>query len=229
VRVELKDGCYHEDVGYGTSEGMRSKAMSLEKARKEAVTDGLKRALKSFGSALGSCLSDKNYVALVTRSKRAKGQPVYDLDGAISETNCSHRLKRSPTEPMMQMRKMPPNTKAVHQSPIVNATGEASLTLAPSEAIGKEVSDDDARKERLRKAEEKRQEIKRKLDTATSTTPSTAAGAGEPTSADQVLCEDDHLFWEPMSQPPSLSPAPADGTVTPKRNKKQPLHEQRSN
>ena len=37
--------------------GMRSKALSVEKARKEAVTDGLKRALKSFGNALGKDLS----------------------------------------------------------------------------------------------------------------------------------------------------------------------------
>uniref|UniRef100_A0A2K5HYV6 DNA repair protein RAD52 homolog n=1 Tax=Colobus angolensis palliatus TaxID=336983 RepID=A0A2K5HYV6_COLAP len=44
VRVQLKDGSYHEDVGYGVSEGLKSKALSLEKARKEAVTDGLKRA-----------------------------------------------------------------------------------------------------------------------------------------------------------------------------------------
>ena len=42
VRVQLRDGCFHEDVGYGVSEGMRSKALSIEKARKEAVTDGLK-------------------------------------------------------------------------------------------------------------------------------------------------------------------------------------------
>ena len=62
VRVELKDGAYHEDVGYGTCEGMRSKAQSVEKARKEAVTDGLKRALKSFGNILGNCLADKDYV-----------------------------------------------------------------------------------------------------------------------------------------------------------------------
>ena len=39
--------CFHEDIGYGVSEGMKSKVLSLEKARKEAVTDGLKRALAS--------------------------------------------------------------------------------------------------------------------------------------------------------------------------------------
>ena len=65
VKVQLKDGAFHEDVGYGTSEGMRSKALSVEKARKEAVTDGLKRALKSFGNILGNCLSDKEYVRYV--------------------------------------------------------------------------------------------------------------------------------------------------------------------
>ncbi|XP_032328727.1 DNA repair protein RAD52 homolog isoform X2 [Camelus ferus] len=61
VRVQLKDGSYHEDVGYGVSEGLKSKALSLEKARKEAVTDGLKRAL-SFGNALGNCILDKDYL-----------------------------------------------------------------------------------------------------------------------------------------------------------------------
>ena len=46
VRVELKNGAYHEDVGYGVSEGLRSKGLSIEKARKEAATDGLKRSLR---------------------------------------------------------------------------------------------------------------------------------------------------------------------------------------
>ena len=44
---------------------MRSKALSIEKARKEAVTDALKRSLKSFGNILGNCLSDKEYVRYV--------------------------------------------------------------------------------------------------------------------------------------------------------------------
>ena len=65
VKVQLKDGAFHEDVGYGTSEGMSSKALSIEKARKGAVTDGLKRALKSFGNLLGNCLADKEYVRYV--------------------------------------------------------------------------------------------------------------------------------------------------------------------
>ncbi|XP_033079220.1 DNA repair protein RAD52 homolog isoform X4 [Trachypithecus francoisi] len=70
VRVQLKDGSYHEDVGYGVSEGLKSKALSLEKARKEAVTDGLKRALRSFGNALGNCVLDKDYLRALNKLPR---------------------------------------------------------------------------------------------------------------------------------------------------------------
>ncbi|NXO89202.1 RAD52 protein, partial [Certhia brachydactyla] len=70
VKVQLKDGSYHEDVGYGVSEGLKSKALSLEKARKEAVTDGLKRALKCFGNALGNCILDKDYLRAVSKLPR---------------------------------------------------------------------------------------------------------------------------------------------------------------
>lgn len=64
------DGSYHEDVGYGVSEGLKSKAMALEKARKEAVTDGLKRALRSFGNALGNCILDKDYLRALNKLPR---------------------------------------------------------------------------------------------------------------------------------------------------------------
>ena len=43
----------------------QQKALSIEKARKEAVTDALKRALKSFGNVLGNCLNDKEYLKVV--------------------------------------------------------------------------------------------------------------------------------------------------------------------
>ncbi|KAM5170687.1 DNA repair protein RAD52 homolog isoform 1-T2 [Mantella aurantiaca] len=79
VKVQLKDGSYHEDVGYGVSEGLKSKALSLEKARKEAVTDGLKRALKCFGNSLGNCIMDKDYLRAVNKLPKL---PPPDLDAA---------------------------------------------------------------------------------------------------------------------------------------------------
>jgi len=85
VRVQLKDGVFHEDIGYGTSEGQRSKALSIEKARKEAVTDGLKRALKSFGNALGNCLGDKDYTRLIgSKPKDAPNYPPEEIINSYS-------------------------------------------------------------------------------------------------------------------------------------------------
>ncbi len=54
VRVQLKDGTYREvcssfchlktkDVGYGFTDNAKQKGAALEKAKKEAVSDGLKR------------------------------------------------------------------------------------------------------------------------------------------------------------------------------------------
>ena len=87
----MRDGAYHEDVGYGTSEGMRSKALSIEKARKESITDGLKRALKSFGNALGNCLSDKDYVRYIV----SKQKPFGSTEKSFSDAEIiNHDIKK---------------------------------------------------------------------------------------------------------------------------------------
>ncbi|KAG6331988.1 hypothetical protein ID866_7100 [Astraeus odoratus] len=69
VRVTLKDGVYHEDVGYGMLENSKSKASALDKCKKEAVTDALKRTLRNFGNLLGNCLYDKVYAQEVVKIK----------------------------------------------------------------------------------------------------------------------------------------------------------------
>lgn len=69
VRVTLKNGCYHEDFGYGYIENARSKAMAFEKCRKEAFTDGIKRCLRCFGNLLGNCLYDKTTVGKAQRAE----------------------------------------------------------------------------------------------------------------------------------------------------------------
>jgi DNA repair and recombination protein RAD52 len=77
VRVTLRDGTFHEDVGYGSIENAKGKAMAFEKAKKEGTTDGLKRALRSFGNILGNCIYDADYVKQVTK---VKAQPVKKFD-----------------------------------------------------------------------------------------------------------------------------------------------------
>ncbi|KAL4927200.1 RAD52 DNA repair protein RADC [Aspergillus undulatus] len=69
TRVTLRDGAYHEDVGYGHIENCKGKAAAFEKAKKEATTDALKRALRNFGNVLGNCIYDKDYISKVTKVK----------------------------------------------------------------------------------------------------------------------------------------------------------------
>lgn len=69
VRVTLRDGVFHEDIGYGMLENSKSKGGALDKCKKEAVTDGMKRALRSFGNLLGNCLYDKSYTQEVVKIK----------------------------------------------------------------------------------------------------------------------------------------------------------------
>ncbi|KAG1736133.1 Rad52/22 family double-strand break repair protein-domain-containing protein [Suillus paluster] len=69
VRVTLSCGVYHEDVGYGAAENAKSKAQAIDKSKKEAVTDGVKRALRNFGTLLGNCLYDKSYTQEITKIK----------------------------------------------------------------------------------------------------------------------------------------------------------------
>ncbi|XP_070828630.1 DNA repair protein RAD52 homolog [Chaetodon trifascialis] len=117
VKVQLKDGSFHEDVGYGVSEGLKSKALSLEKARKEAVTDGMKRALKCFGNALGNCILNKEYLLAINKlpkqppppldlmqTKRSDGEPSVDkarFSSLVREDKLASAvaLGRTPLEP----------------------------------------------------------------------------------------------------------------------------------
>lgn len=49
VKVELKNGIQHQDVGYGICKDSCSKGYAIAHARKEATTNGLREALRSFG------------------------------------------------------------------------------------------------------------------------------------------------------------------------------------
>ncbi|XP_054476800.1 DNA repair protein RAD52 homolog [Anoplopoma fimbria] len=117
VKVQLKDGSFHEDVGYGVSEGLKSKALSLEKARKEAVTDGMKRALKCFGNALGNCILDKEYLIAINKIPK---QPRPPLDPA--------KTKRSEGEPTVEKARY---SSLVRAGKLVSAVGPGRMPLEP--------------------------------------------------------------------------------------------------
>lgn len=54
VRITLPNGCYHEGIGVGNAENTRLQADAIEKAKKSAVSDAMKRALRCFGEGLGN-------------------------------------------------------------------------------------------------------------------------------------------------------------------------------
>ncbi|KAJ5113413.1 hypothetical protein N7456_001947 [Penicillium angulare] len=78
VRVTLRDGTFHEDIGYGHIENCKGKAAAFEKAKKEGTTDALKRTLRTFGNVLGNCVYDKDYLAKVTKVKATPAK--WDVD-----------------------------------------------------------------------------------------------------------------------------------------------------
>ena len=59
-----------EDCGYGTIDNAPTRGNAMEKCRKEAMTDGLKRVARQFGNATGNCLYNKEYLE---RVKKVKG------------------------------------------------------------------------------------------------------------------------------------------------------------
>lgn len=57
-------------------ENGKSQATVFEKAKKEGVTDGIKRALRQFGNILGLCLADPEYMSKVKRLKKPQVCPL---------------------------------------------------------------------------------------------------------------------------------------------------------
>ncbi|KAH8893307.1 hypothetical protein GQ53DRAFT_793515 [Thozetella sp. PMI_491] len=93
VRVTLRDGTYHEDIGYGHIENCKGKAAAFEKAKKEGTTDALKRALRNFGNVLGNCIYDKAYLAKVTKLKAEPAK----FDEATLHRHSDYAVKVEPT------------------------------------------------------------------------------------------------------------------------------------
>merc|ERR1712137_572727 len=84
VRITLKDGTFHEDVGYGTAE-MPNRGQAIEKAKKEAVSDARKRVLRLFGDALGNCLYDKTHLKRIKSTAGNKGDDLLDFAAMSSQ------------------------------------------------------------------------------------------------------------------------------------------------
>lgn len=99
VRVTLRDGTFHEDIGYGHIENCKGKAAAFAKAKKEGTTDALKRALRNFGNVLGNCLADKDYMGKVMK---VKVQPVkWDVENLHHAPGYGPSNSKKETAPQM--------------------------------------------------------------------------------------------------------------------------------
>ncbi|TPX20028.1 DNA repair protein rad52 [Coccidioides immitis] len=104
VRVTLRNGTYHEDIGYGHIENCTGKAAAFEKAKKEGTTDALKRALRTFGNVLGNCIYDKDYLSKVTKVKAVPTK--WDVD-ALHRHRDFAPLKKEPVIAPVAVRSEP--------------------------------------------------------------------------------------------------------------------------
>ncbi|KAH9944457.1 Rad52/22 family double-strand break repair protein-domain-containing protein [Epithele typhae] len=95
VRVTLRDGVFHEDVGYGLLENSKSKGAALDKCKKEAVTDAIKRTLRNFGNLLGNCLYDKAYTQEVVKIKVPPVWRIYGVSFSHSYMPCRPNWTRA--------------------------------------------------------------------------------------------------------------------------------------
>ncbi|CAG8444007.1 8638_t:CDS:2 [Diversispora eburnea] len=91
-KVILKDGTFHMDIGYGSADKMKNKSMALEKAKKEAVADALKRTLRKFGNFLGNCLYDREYSKQI---RKVKVSPHISVNVSIHVTGIESVIKRN--------------------------------------------------------------------------------------------------------------------------------------
>ncbi|XP_049851021.1 uncharacterized protein LOC126324548 [Schistocerca gregaria] len=104
VKVTLRDGTFHEDVGYGTHEN-RNKALAIENAKKEAVSDARKRALRVFGNALGNSVYDRIHVGQEVKQKKSNNllsSPI-SYDGLRNSLKLDSMRRGAKNDPKMDL------------------------------------------------------------------------------------------------------------------------------
>lgn len=94
VRITLKNKAFREDIGFGSSENQRSKVVAWEKAKKEAVTDAIKRSLRQFGNSLGNCFYNKDYLKAINKVEK-KNYTEINEKNLLRDTNFSAHMEKS--------------------------------------------------------------------------------------------------------------------------------------
>ncbi|KAI5171043.1 DNA repair and recombination protein RAD52 [Nematocida sp. LUAm3] len=119
VKITIKDGASREDIGIGLSENQRIKGKAIKVAYKSAITDGIKRALRQFGYALGNCCYDREYSTAIKKVTRTPKAPLQ-----VSDLIRPESLIFSVKKPSQQ-------ATATHQTESVSANKEENTVNRP--------------------------------------------------------------------------------------------------
>ncbi|CAM9594355.1 unnamed protein product [Ascophyllum nodosum] len=106
VRVALKNGVGHEDVGNAHLKD-RDKGEVLERAKKAAVTDATKRALRLFGDHLGGNMSNKEGLKDVERNHKQDQRALKARQGHESAGRSAHASPRQQLQPQQKQNSYP--------------------------------------------------------------------------------------------------------------------------
>lgn len=147
VRVELKDGTYHQEIGYGTSEGLRSKIQSMSHAREDSILRGIRSALLSFGGKIAEILMNS--------------------DLALPEArNCDISQNEGTTPEKKPLAQLFPNNQECTPTIPVKTTKKASTTCTSPvlNTVNKNViSDEESRLERKRRQQQKQEQFRQQF------------------------------------------------------------------
>ncbi|KAF2166762.1 hypothetical protein M409DRAFT_54552 [Zasmidium cellare ATCC 36951] len=208
VRVTLKDGTFHEDIGYGHCENAKGKAAAFEKAKKEAATDAMKRALRNFGNVLGNCLYDKDYLAKVSKVKVAPSK--WDAD------NLHRHPEYAPIKKEPASTEQPPQNKA---AAVQRNTSVQSVQSAGS--FGSAEFEDDFGGNIFDETDFNHPDEVRLDDTTVSDVTSPAKNANPPQNGPEANGQRQgvpRMHSMPQMRPPNVQPpAPVQGIQAPQR------------
>mmetsp|Transcript_32587 Transcript_32587/g.52949 ORF Transcript_32587/g.52949 Transcript_32587/m.52949 type:complete len:513 (-) Transcript_32587:230-1768(-) len=195
VRVTLRNGCWKEDIGYGSAINM-GKGPGLEKAFKEAVTDGIKRCLRQFGDGLGNCLYDRTFLRNM-KSGRERSIPLDTAEaGAVlppgDRTNLKSesQTKQPETIPRVKVETMnnsgSPTSSEIKRGPSAPNHAVSSSVRHPAPSLDRAAL---KRAAEQRKAEAMRKLALKKEKKARSIVPATTATCAPNTSPRPLPCE----------------------------------------
>ncbi|VVT53519.1 uncharacterized protein SAPINGB_P003614 [Magnusiomyces paraingens] len=204
VRIHLRDGTFHEDVGFGHIDNARTKSMAFYKTKKEATTDGMKRALRKYGNSLGNCLYDNVYCKQLRKISSKpniinKENLVRDYDFRSSSLGPHGPVTQGPLAPPNKTTNLPSSISSKENRPnsfSQNLSRSSSVNVNKTNEIQvQQYAEDKVQKKRLIKQEDAGSRLEPRSATVTATTMDDRPVLG-PDSIYALIDDGDFNGWD---------------------------------